>query len=181
MSVLSLGAPRVLGPCSGARAPVRLHAFTATPSYVGMRRVQITQLDPVARDSLQGAPTNGATVFAMRHGNKKAKLNLPADQRKALIRGLVTQVLRHGKIQTTKARAKAIRKHVDHIITLAKNGSLHARRQALGFVYDPELVKSVFEQAASRYGERPGGYTRVKPVIQPRRGDSAEMATIELV
>ncbi|RMZ55895.1 hypothetical protein APUTEX25_003861 [Auxenochlorella protothecoides] len=117
-----------------------------------MRRVQITQLDPVARDSLQGAPTNGATVFAMRHGNKKAKLNLPADQRKALIRGLVTQVLRHGKIQTTKARAKAIRKHVDHIITLAKNGSLHARRQALGFVYDPELVKSVFEQAASRYG-----------------------------
>lgn len=53
--------------------------------------------------------------------------------------------------------------------------------QALGFVYDPELVKSVFEQAASRYGERPGGYTRVKPVIQPRRGDSAEMATIELV
>lgn len=53
-------------------------------------------------DSLQGAPTNGATVFAMRHGNKKAKLNLPADQRKALIRGLVTQVLRHGKIQTTK-------------------------------------------------------------------------------
>lgn len=66
----------------------------------------------------------------MRHGNKKAKLGLPADQRRALIRGLVTQVLRHGRIETTRARAKAIRRHVDHIITLAKNGSLHARRQA---------------------------------------------------
>lgn len=117
----------------------------------------------------------------MRHGNRKITLNRPADQRKALIRGLVTEVLRHGKITTTKTRAKAIRKHVDKMIGLAKRGTLHARRQALAFVYDPELVKSVFENAPSRYNERDGGYCRVVTEIQRRKGDNAEMATIELV
>jgi large subunit ribosomal protein L17 len=117
----------------------------------------------------------------MRHGNKTARLGRPADQRKALIRGLVTEVLRHGKITTTKTRAKAIRKYVDKMIGLAKDGSLHARRQALGFVYDSELVKSLFEQVPARYGERNGGYCRVKAEIRPRRGDNTEMATIELV
>ncbi|EFN54072.1 hypothetical protein CHLNCDRAFT_56243 [Chlorella variabilis] len=117
----------------------------------------------------------------MRHGNRLARLGRPADQRKALIRGLVTEVLRHGKIETTKTRAKAIRKFVDKMIGLAKDGSLHARRQALGFIYDPELVKSLFEQVPTRYGERNGGYCRVQAVVQPRRGDNTEMATIELV
>lgn len=117
----------------------------------------------------------------MRHGVKKARLGRPADQRKALVRNLVTEVLRHGKIKTTKPRAKAIRKFVDKMITLAKDGSLHARRQALAFVYDEDLVKSLFEQAPSRYAEREGGYCRVKSEIQKRRGDNAEMATIELV
>lgn len=78
-------------------------------------------------------------------------------------------------------RAKAIRKHVDKMITLAKDGSLHARRQALAFVYDQDLVKSLFEQVPSRYGDRNGGYCRVQTEIQKRRGDNAEMATIELV
>ena len=78
-------------------------------------------------------------------------------------------------------RAKAIRKYVDKMIGLAKDGSLHARRQALAFVYDDALVKSLFEQVPSRYGERNGGYCRVKTELQKRRGDNAEMATIELV
>lgn len=127
------------------------------------------------------AVQNGGKVFAMRHGVKKARLGRPADQRKALVRNLVTEVLRHGKIKTTKPRAKAIRKFVDKMITLAKDGSLHARRQALSFVYDEDLVKSLFEQAPARYAEREGGYCRVKSEIQKRRGDNAEMATIELV
>jgi len=93
----------------------------------------------------------------------------------------VTEVLRHGKITTTKPRAKAIRKHVDKMIGLAKDGSLHARRQALAFVYDKDLVQSLFEQVPGRYGDRNGGYCRVKNEIQRRRGDNAEMATIELV
>jgi hypothetical protein len=76
------------------------------------------------------APTNGATVFAMRHANRLNRLGRPADQRKALVRSLVTEVLRHGRITTTKTKAKAIRKYVDKMIGLAKDGSLHARRQA---------------------------------------------------
>jgi large subunit ribosomal protein L17 len=121
------------------------------------------------------------SLLQMRHGVKKARLGRPADQRKALVRGLVTEVLRHGKITTTKTRAKAIRKYVDRMITLAKDGSLHARRQALAFVYDKDLVASLFEQAPERYAERNGGYSRVTTEIQRRRGDNSEMATIELV
>lgn len=108
-------------------------------------------------------------------------MNKPADQRKALIRALVTEVLRHGKIKTTKTRAKAIRKYVDKMIGLAKQGTLHARRQALGFVYDKDLVASLFNEAPKRYETRAGGYTRVVTETMARRGDNAEMATIELV
>ena len=126
-------------------------------------------------------PAPSLSTLQMRHGVKKARLGRPADQRKALVRGLVTEVLRHGKITTTKTRAKAIRKYVDRMITLAKDGSLHARRQALAFVYDKDLVASLFEQAPERYAERNGGYSRVTTEIQRRRGDNSEMATIELV
>eukprot|EP01025_Chloroclados_australasicus_P040835 TRINITY_DN4291_c0_g4_i2.p2 TRINITY_DN4291_c0_g4~~TRINITY_DN4291_c0_g4_i2.p2 ORF type:complete len:187 (-),score=3.64 TRINITY_DN4291_c0_g4_i2:299-784(-) len=125
--------------------------------------------------------SNGGTVFAIRHGLKKAELGRPADQRKALIRALVTETLRHGRITTTKTRAKAIRKYVDRMISLAKDGSLHARRQCTSFVYDKSLVYALFEEVPKRYGDRDGGYCRVQPVIQRRRGDNAEMATIELV
>lgn len=138
-------------------------------------------LEFFAEESSLEGPQNGSTLFAMRHGVKKARLGRPADQRKALVRGLVTEVLRHGKITTTKPRAKAIRKQVDKMIGLAKDGSLHARRQALAFVYDKDLVQSLFEQVPDRYGERNGGYCRVKTEVQKRRGDNAEMATIELV
>lgn len=117
----------------------------------------------------------------MRHGDRVKHLGRPADQRKALIRALVTEVLRHGQIRTTKVKAKVARAYVDKMITLAKDGSLHARRRALAFVYDKELVANLFSAAQERYGSREGGYTRVKAEPYLRRGDATEMAVLELV
>ena len=116
----------------------------------------------------------------MRHRCKVKKLSKPADQRRALLRALTTELIRHGRITTTLVRAKVVRAEVDKMITLAKDGSLAARRQAMGYIYDKQLVHALFEQAPSRYGNRSGGYTRVLPTV-PRRGDHAEMAIIELV
>merc|ERR1712071_296076 len=116
----------------------------------------------------------------MRHRKKLAKLGKPADQRKALLRALTTEVIRHGRIKTTLVRAKAVRKHVDHMIELGKDGSLHSRRQAMGWVYDKQLVHSLFEAAPERYEDRAGGYTRVLRTM-PRQGDNAKMCVIELV
>jgi len=117
----------------------------------------------------------------MRHGNKVKHLGRPADQRKALLRSLTTETLRHGQIRTTKVKAKVVRSYVDKMITLAKDGSLHARRQALAWIYDKEVVSNLFNAAQERYGDREGGYTRVKPEAQLRRGDGTEMAILELV
>lgn len=116
----------------------------------------------------------------MRHRCKVPQLGLPADQRKALLRSLATQLIRHGQITTTLAKAKAVRAEVDHIITLAKDGSLSARRQAMGYNYDKQLVHALFEGAQARYGNRNGGYTRVVRTLR-RRGDNAPMAIIELM
>jgi large subunit ribosomal protein L17 len=115
----------------------------------------------------------------MRHGRKVPELGKPADQRKAMLRALTTQLIRNGQITTTKARAKAVRTEADRMITLAKDGSLAARRKALGYMYDKQLVHALFEQAQDRYGDRKGGYTRVVRTVS-RRGDNAEMAIIEL-
>ncbi|KAI3993756.1 hypothetical protein MKX01_002769 [Papaver californicum] len=123
---------------------------------------------------------NGGRVYAMRHGRKVPKLNRPPDQRKALLRGLTTQLLKHGRIKTTRARASAMRKFVDKMITLAKDGSLHKRRQALGYIYEKQIVHALFAEVPERYGERNGGYTRIIRTL-PRRGDNAPMAYIELV
>jgi large subunit ribosomal protein L17 len=107
-------------------------------------------------------------------------LGLPADQRKALLRALTTELIRNGRITTTKARAKAVRNETERMVTLAKDGSLAARRRALGYIYDKQLVHALFEQAQERYGDRQGGYTRIFRTVR-RRGDNAEMAIIELV
>jgi large subunit ribosomal protein L17 len=115
----------------------------------------------------------------MRHRCRVHKLGKPADQRKALLRALSTQLIRHGRITTTKARARAVRSQVDKMITLAKDGSLASRRQAIGYLYDKQLVHALFEQVSERYGDREGGYTRIIRTIR-RRGDNAEMAIIEL-
>jgi large subunit ribosomal protein L17 len=121
-----------------------------------------------------------APIEAMRHGKRFAKLNKPADQRKALLRALTTELIRHGRIKTTHARARAVRTTADHMITLAKDGSLHARRQALGYIYDKQLVHALFDGAAERYANVNGGYTRVLRTM-PRKGDNAPMGIIELV
>ena len=115
----------------------------------------------------------------MRHRRRVAQLGKPADQRKALLRALTTELIRHGRVVTTKARAKAVRSEVEHMVTLAKDGSLTARRRALGYMYDKKLVHALFAQAQERYGSRNGGYTRIIRTV-PRRGDNAEMAIIEL-
>lgn len=116
----------------------------------------------------------------MRHQCRVPKLGKPADQRRALLRSLATELIRHGRITTTKTRAKAVRSEVEKMITLAKDGSLAARRQALGYLYDKQLVHALFEGAKERYGDRNGGYTRILRTV-PRRGDNAEMAILELV
>lgn len=116
----------------------------------------------------------------MRHRCRVPQLGKPADQRKALLRALTTELLRHGRITTTKARAQAVRSEAERIITLAKDGSLSARRQALGYLYDKGLVHSLFAGVKDRYGNRNGGYTRIQRTVS-RRGDNAEMAILELV
>ena len=116
----------------------------------------------------------------MRHRCRVDRLGKPADQRKALLRSLATELIRHGEIKTTLVRAKAVRKEVDRMITLAKDGSLAARRRAMGYLYDKQLVHSLFAAAPERYGQRNGGYTRIVRTIR-RRGDNTVMAIISLV
>ncbi len=115
----------------------------------------------------------------MRHRCRVHQLGKPADQRRALLRALTTELIRHGRITTTKVRAKAVRSEAERMISLAKDGSLSARRRALGYMYDKQLVHALFEQAQERYGDRQGGYTRVVRTVS-RRGDNADMAIIEL-
>lgn len=115
----------------------------------------------------------------MRHRCRVPQLGKPADQRKALLRALTTELIRHGRITTTQVRAKAVRSEVERMITLAKDGSLAARRQAIGYLYDKQLVHALFEQVPERYGDRQGGYTRILRTVS-RRGDNAAMAIIEL-
>jgi len=155
----------------------------ATRCYVGVGSLSSftgTSITLEPTYVVRGAPAGRSDLSMMRHRNKLKKLNKPADQRKALLRALTTEVIRHGRIKTTLVRAKAVRKHVDHMIELGKRGDLHARRQALGWVYDKDLVHSLFEAAPERYSDRNGGYTRVLRTM-PRQGDNAKMAVIELV
>lgn len=108
------------------------------------------------------------------------KLNLPTDQRMALLRNQVTSLLEKGRIETTLTRAKETRSLAEKMITLGKANTLHTRRQALAFITSEDIVKKLFDEIAPKYAERNGGYTRI---IQtgPRRGDAAPMAILELV
>ena len=99
---------------------------------------------------------------------------------KLLLANLATELFRHGKIKTTETKAKRLRPLAEQLITKAKRGDLHARRRVLGIVKDKDVVYALFEQIAPRYGNRPGGYTRITKT-GPRKGDAAPMAVIELV
>ncbi len=108
------------------------------------------------------------------------KLGRPSDHRNMMLRNLVTSLLKHGRIETTETRAKETKKLAEKMITLAKRGDLHARRQVLSFVTEKEVVKNVFEEIAPKYQDRNGGYTRMYK-LGPRRGDAAPMVILELI
>jgi len=116
----------------------------------------------------------------MRHRLANKKLGRNSAQRKALLRSLVTSFLEKERINTTLAKAKAVRPVAEKMITLAKKNSLHTRRKALRFVYKKDVVKKLFEDIGPRFTERPGGYTRIIKTGQ-RAGDGAQLAIIELV
>ena len=116
----------------------------------------------------------------MRHLKTGRKLNRTPSHRLALMRNLVTSLLRHERIETTDPKAKELRRWADRMIGLGKQGSLHARRQALGFVRDRVVVRKVFDTLAPRFKDRPGGYTRIVK-LGWRRGDHAPMSVVELI
>lgn len=101
-------------------------------------------------------------------------------QRKAMLRNLVTELFKNERISTTQTRAKEASREAEKMITLAKRGDLHARRQVLSYVYDEDVVTKLFDDIANRYDEREGGYTRILK-LGPRRGDGAEEVFLELV
>lgn len=142
----------------------------------------------------------------MRHMCKKHTLGKAKDQREALLRSLATELFTHGEIKTTMARAKALRPYAEGIISMAKKGNLHSRRQAARYIYDKEIsgftdvktkesvetpsegqkveaqtvLRKLFNQIGKKYSSRQGGYLRIYR-MPPRRGDASEMALIQLV
>src|SRR6266513_388290 len=116
----------------------------------------------------------------MRHLKSGRKLNRISSHRWALMRNLVTALLRDEKIRTTDAKAKELRRWADRIITLGKQGTLHARRRAATVIRRRSVLKKLFDEIAPRFGERAGGYTRVVK-LGVRRGDAAALSLVELV
>src|ERR671911_969616 len=117
----------------------------------------------------------------MRHQKTRHKLSRSSAHRKSLLANLCVEVIDHERIRTSETKAKAVKPELEKLITLAKRGDLHARRQALSALgQDKFTVYKLFEEVAPRYGSRPGGYTRILK-LGPRRSDSTEMVYIELV
>jgi large subunit ribosomal protein L17 len=117
----------------------------------------------------------------MRHQRKRGKLSRESDHRRALLMNLSKEVIEHERIQTTEAKAKAVKPVLEKLITLAKRGDLHSRRLALAALgQDATAVHLLFEVVAPRYETRAGGYTRILK-LGPRRSDSTEMVLLELV
>ncbi len=117
----------------------------------------------------------------MRHQKTRNKLSRDSSHRKALLMNLTKEVFEHERIKTTQAKAKAVKPEIEKLITLAKRGDLHARRQALSALsQDKFAVYKLFEEIAPRSAERPGGYTRILK-LGPRRSDATEMVYLELV
>jgi len=116
----------------------------------------------------------------MRHQKAGKKLNRTGSHRNAMFRNMVTSLFAHGRIRTTHAKAKELTRWADHMITLAKRGDLHARRQALSVMRDKAAVHKLFEEAQNRFGERAGGYTRVVKIGR-RLGDAAPISLIEFI
>lgn len=109
-----------------------------------------------------------------------SKLRRDSSARKAVLRSLVTSLFQHGRIQTTEAKAKELRRVADKMISLAKRGDLHARRQALSYIMEEDVTRKLFSELAGKYTDRNGGYTRIMK-IEPRKGDTAPQVIIELM
>ena len=116
----------------------------------------------------------------MRHRRKRNKLSLPADQRKAVLRTMANSFFKSGEIKTTLKRAKVLRQEVERLITLARRGDMHARRQAASFLYEKDVVKKLFNETVGNFKNKKGGYTRLIKTL-PRRGDNAPTAILQLV
>ena len=116
----------------------------------------------------------------MRHKLKSQRFSRPTDHRLAMFRNLVTDLLRYEQIKTTEAKAKTIRGLAEKMITLGKSGSLPARRRVLGYVYDKDVARKLFDDLGPRYADRQGGYTRIVR-LGPRLGDGAPEVQLELV
>lgn len=116
----------------------------------------------------------------MRHRKLTTKLGRTSSHRKAMFRNMVTSFLKYEKVETTDTKAKELRRIAEKMVTLGKRGDLHARRQALAYVRDRDVVEKLFEQISSRFKERRGGYTRIVKTGY-RTGDNAPMALVEFV
>ncbi|HEY7379782.1 MAG TPA: 50S ribosomal protein L17 [Gaiella sp.] len=116
----------------------------------------------------------------MRHAKSGKKLGRDASHRRALYANLAGALITHGRIETTEAKAKAVRPYAEKLITLGKRGDLHARRQAMAELRSNDVVHRLFSEVAPRFAERDGGYTRIVK-LGPRFGDAADMAYLELV
>src|SRR5262245_65842237 len=116
----------------------------------------------------------------MRHRRSGKKLGRDSAHRKSLYSNLAGALIEHGRIQTTEAKAKAVKPFAEKMITLGKRGDLHARRQALSELRSQDVVHRLFADVAPRFAERPGGYTRIVK-LGPRQGDAADMVYLELV
>jgi len=108
------------------------------------------------------------------------KLGRRKDHREAMLRNLVTSLLKEGKITTTETRGKSAKAVAEKLITLAKNDTLHNRRQALAYLFEEDVVRKLFKEIGPKYADRPGGYTRIVK-IGPRRGDGSMMVLVELI
>jgi large subunit ribosomal protein L17 len=116
----------------------------------------------------------------MRHLKAGRRLSRTTEHRQAMLRNLVTSLLEHERVETTRAKAKELRQWAEQIISLAKRGDLHARRQSLALVRSKSVVAKLFGELRERYLERPGGYTRIIP-LGLRLGDGAPLSIIEMV
>ncbi|MFZ2039322.1 MAG: 50S ribosomal protein L17 [Desulfobacterales bacterium] len=116
----------------------------------------------------------------MRHQKAGVKLSRTSSHRDAMFRNMVTSLLKYDRIRTTDVKAKELKRWVDHIVTLAKRGDLHARRQAMAIVREKNVVHQLFENAQARFGSQAGGYARVVKIGR-RPGDAAPISLVELV
>jgi large subunit ribosomal protein L17 len=116
----------------------------------------------------------------MRHRKSGVKLSRTSSHRDAMFRNMTTSLFKYGRIKTTDVKAKELRSWADHLITLAKKGDLHARRQALSILREKDVVHKLFIQVQERFGEIAGGYTRLTK-LGPRKGDAAPLSLIELI